>query len=208
MLSVLLGIALLPVAAIGALVVLVGYSETAEAPDPFAPDGFICCGHPDTWWQVVQGTVFTAAAVALTGLTFLCACWLLIERRFAWRRLATHGAGLAALAVAVIMVAVGLDRDQAVVPPDCDEFRFDAQGYRGDLDLRGSGRVLLGLADCDVLTGRTPREVTGLLGPYDASHIGVHEPGTGFRDYGVVHVSFENGRVSKASLQLSSPSFD
>ncbi len=49
----------------------------AQRPDPAIPDGDPCCGHPDTWNEVVQGVGYGAALGFVGGGLLLLAATLL-----------------------------------------------------------------------------------------------------------------------------------
>ncbi len=49
----------------------------AQRPDPAIPDGDPCCGHPDTWGEVVQGVGYGVALSLIGGGLLLLAAILL-----------------------------------------------------------------------------------------------------------------------------------
>ena len=61
----------------GVLWVSLFASYAAEHPDPDVPNGDPCCGHPDTWGDVLEGSAFTAGFAVLDGLLFVLAIALL-----------------------------------------------------------------------------------------------------------------------------------
>lgn len=67
--AVLLALASLPAVGIGLAVAWFSIVVSAQRPDPSVPNGDPCCGHPDTWGEVVGGIVlgvgFAAICVAL-----------------------------------------------------------------------------------------------------------------------------------------------
>lgn len=152
-------------AAFGALLSL-------QAPDPFVMDGDPCCGHPNTWGEVIEGLGWALLLVALAGVLVAAAMALLArvssQARPSLKRLALVPG--AAIAIAGVIFAIGLvslageGRDL----PDCDGFRFDRTAWNSPQD---DTRLAMtwGLAECGTLQGRTTSQVQSMLGPPLAS---------------------------------------
>lgn len=211
---------LLP-AAFGAFVSLFVFFGSAKPPSPFVADGLICCGHPDTWLSAVGGVAFAAFLVGASfavGLIGLAAIqWSSVGR---WPRLRLL-VGVPAVTAAVVPVLATLlivpKLGQARVPPDCDAFVLDRRvgqlagrdpDFAPAFSVREHQLAQLGIAHCDALVGRSLREVRALLGPGDWTNRYEWDRRTGFTDYGLLHVSFEDNRVTTASIQAPVDSFD
>ena len=92
----------------GVLWVLLGVGIYAEHPDPGVPDGDPCCGHPDTWGEVVEGGAFTAGWAFVDGLLLVVAVALLrhaVRDRTLRRRWFVVGPALCA-AAAILAIAI------------------------------------------------------------------------------------------------------
>lgn len=146
-------------------VLLVGLGA-GQAPDPFVDDGDPCCGHPDTWPQVLAWasvTLVGTALVAALGAVAICAVgWGRTGRRPPWRtRLVRLPAGAVAVMALGVAVALLVQRDRAVTAPRCDGFRADRRAWGEKVARR---RDYLGLIDCGTLDGASATQVRRLLG--------------------------------------------
>ena len=68
----LLALASVPGLAFGTFIALFGLGTLTQRPDPTVPDGDPCCGHPDTWGDVVIGGLYgLVALVGVGALTYV-----------------------------------------------------------------------------------------------------------------------------------------
>lgn len=189
-------LAILLFAAWGALFILWVGAYSARAPDPFAPSGDPCCGHPATWAEVAAGLAWTIGLVLLEALLVCAAivllCWAAKRRRPRLQRLALLPAGAVAAGILVLTAAVVPLLDEGVTPPDCDSFEFDRAAWRSDRsDARNAAAY--GVAHCGLVAGRTPSQVRRLLGSPST-----HDRANARRiywDYGGLVVWFADGVV-------------
>jgi hypothetical protein len=71
---------------LGVLMIVIG----AQRPDPSVPDGDPCCGHPDTWAQVVElvgyGALWVIASLGLLAVVAAAAVGVVEARAPRWIR--------------------------------------------------------------------------------------------------------------------------
>jgi hypothetical protein len=96
----------LAAAAWGALFVFLAADYAAKAPDPSVSDGDPCCGTPDTWGEVLEGTagslLFAVMDGVIVALGISLLSWGIRNRRPRWRRLAlVPSACVCAVALAI-----------------------------------------------------------------------------------------------------------
>jgi hypothetical protein len=196
---VLVGFTLLGVAAWGMLWVLLNGAMSAQLPDPSITDGDPCCAHPDTWGQVAGWSAVTLALAALDAALFAAAFatlrFGLTGQVLRLRRLVLVPPLTAVVVAVVLGVALGVAkvRDDGV---DCDGFAFSRRAWASD-DADVRARTARGLAECDVLTGRTVAHVRRLLGPDGyRTRIGARVQLV----YGELVLHVRNGRVLDATV--------
>lgn len=82
----------------------------AQQPDPSVPDGDPCCGHPDTWWEVLSGVGFGALCmiVALGPLTVAAAAVVGVAEGRPPRWIRARWVRRLGIAWALAVVAAGL----------------------------------------------------------------------------------------------------
>jgi hypothetical protein len=173
------GIALLAAAVFGAFLVPLFGAMSAKAPDPFVPNGDPCCGHPDTWGEVAAGVGWTLTLAAVAGLVACLAVLLLVwaasGRWMSLRRLATVPVAAVIATGSVLAVIIAPLRDEGRTPPDCDHFTFTRAAWQS-ADRDAHLRMAYGVAQCDVVDGRSASEVATLLGrPSSRGDVGDRE---------------------------------
>jgi hypothetical protein len=198
------GVGILLIAAWGVLWILLGGAISAQAPDPFVADGDPCCGHPDTWGEVAAGVAWTLGLVVVDALLVCVAItlltWAVARRRPSLKRLALLPAGALLAAVVVFAIVIVPLLDEAVTAPDCHTFAFSRTAWRsGPAHERETQAHAV--ARCEVVDGRTPRQVRQHLGT-PASRGATHD-GRSSWDYGDLVVYFAGGRVDDARAGAS-----
>lgn len=209
--AALLGLGLLFVALILLAVTLAAIASSNNAPSPFVEGGFLCCGHPDTWGEVGLGVVAGAAFAAGAAACVLTAVLLIVNRRIRMVRFAAAPAVAAALAVISIVIPVAQDRENARTAPECNGFVIDRRVFRQRAPSRAHERMVLGVAECGQLIGKSRLQVHALLGPPAGDPARFDYDRT--RDsssiwYGPLQVSLERGRVAEVSILPPSSGFD
>lgn len=205
------GIALLFPVAVGLAITIVLFFSSADPPNPFTPDGFICCGRPDTWAATAGGVAMTLLAIAGTAALFLAACWAIavgLGTRRPSRRTVARVVGSSVAIVSVLAAGRILPRlDEARVAPDCDTFAIDRRAVQAGNGPRFE-RALLGIEHCGILTGRSLREVRAAMGPSTSPSTQRFDRDrrTGFTDYGELRLFLEDNRVVSANVRAPSES--
>lgn len=196
--AALAGAVLLLVAAWGVLFVLLVGASSAQAPDPFAPTGDPCCGHPDTWGQVASGVGWTLVYALLDSLIVCLAVALFVwARALRWPRVRhlalLPGGVLAAASVTLLVVLLPL-LDEGRTAPACDTFAFSTPEW-SSVDLDAHYRAALGVAHCDVIKGSARSQVRSLLGrPRKAGRL---EPRSSYWSYDGLTVYYRDDRVRR-----------
>ncbi|HWK26374.1 MAG TPA: hypothetical protein VNS09_07430 [Solirubrobacter sp.] len=197
------GAALLLFTAWGVLFVFLVGAIAAQAPDPFVENGDPCCGHPDTWSEVVVGVGWTLG-YALADALLVCVGVALVvwATRGRWPRVTrlayvpVAGVGAVAAILAVVLIP---QLGEGRTPPDCDTFAFSRSGWRStDEDAQKSNAY--GIAHCRLVEGRTMAEVRDLLGrPSTSGQTGERT----YWSYLWLYVFFEHGRAVDAHAGAS-----
>lgn len=210
-----LAVALIPAALLGLLLVLVAALSSAQEPNPFIADGFMCCTHPDTWTEVGVGTLVTGLLVGLTVLSVLAMVSLFAYadggRWFGWGTLLQIPAMAGGATVVGMALLIAPQAGSARTPPDCDalELQGDLAGFADGGFSSSPSRAkeeqeqVMAVAACDTVDGKTPAEVKAQLGAADSEEL--DDPGFGqgereYVDYGILRLTFENGRVVDSTL--------
>lgn len=185
--------------AVGVLVAAILFFSAADPPNPFSPDGFLCCGRPDTWTGVAGGVALTMVAAAGTVALFLLACWLLSVslgvRRVTRRHVVRITAG-ATLLIPVLAAAKIIPRlDQARVAPDCDTFRADRRAVQARNE-----RTLLGIHHCDTVIGKSLGEIRAELGPTASTERLPDDRRAGSTYFGQLRLAFEDDRIVRTEI--------
>jgi hypothetical protein len=167
---------------------------SAQAPDPFIPDGDPCCGHPDTWGEVATGAAWSLGFLLIDGLLIAGAVALFVWSASAsWpRRKRLFSIPVATCIVGVVFFAVTLvpKLDEGLDLPDCDSFAFREADWRSSDDDRRLATAL-GIAECGTFTDATRSTVVQRLGrPQFDERTYMSYPG--------LDLIFKNGRVAEA----------
>jgi hypothetical protein len=197
------GLVVAGVAVVGAAYVAFSVALAGEAPDPYAPDGDPCCGHPDTWGEVASGAVWTLAIAVVVSLLAGCALALLC---FAARRRWPRGRAVQLLPATIVggtavglavMIVPNLGEGRARI--DCDTYTFDRAAWAsGGVARADQARAL---DRCDALVGRTPAQVRALLGA--PPHEGPALENRRWWGYDGLDVEFEDGRVARVGASAA-----
>ena len=173
-------------------------ANSAQAPDPFIPNGDPCCGHPDTWSEVAAGVAWTLGCILIDGLLIAGAVALFVWSATAawprWRRLLLIPAAGLVAGVAVFAVVLVPKLDEGRELPGCAAFVFREADWRSPDDDRRLATAW-GIAECGTFSGATRSTVVKRLGRPDA------EGPLGDRtyvSYSGLDLIFENGRVVAA----------
>jgi hypothetical protein len=192
----LVGVGVLLFAAWAVLITALIGGLSARAPDPFAPDGDPCCGHPDTWSDVAWGLAWTLgfvlidALLASIGIALLS--WATRQRWPRLKRLAMLPAGALIAAVLLLALVIVPQLDEGVTPPACDTFAFSRDAWRSAPE-HARFDLAYGVAHCDLVDGKTSSQVRRLLGrPTTRARIG---GGRTYWGYGDLVVYFADGLV-------------
>jgi hypothetical protein len=167
---------------------------SAQAPDPFIPNGDPCCVHPDTWGEVATGVAWTLGYLLIDGLLIAGAVALFVWSASAsWpRRKRLFSIPVAACIVGVVFFAVTLvpKLDEGRDLPDCDSFAFREADWRSSDDDRRLATAW-GIAECGTFTDATRSTVVQRLGrPQFDEQTYMSYPG--------LDLIFKDGRVAEA----------
>lgn len=197
-LAAILTVALVAAALGGFGFIFFGGAISAQAPDPFIPDGDPCCGHPDTWGEVASGVAWTLGFVLIDGLLIVGAVALFIWSATVtwprWKRLFLIPAAGCVVGTIVFAVILIPKLDEGRDLPDCDSFVFREADWRSSDDDRRLATAW-GIAECGTFTNANRSTVVERLGrPHVEGPLGDQT----YISYSGLDLIFEDGRVVEA----------